>query len=105
MFNESEYSRVLFAKYKSCGGNCSLEELKESIIQSVKDNPELWKDKDLTYGLENLIKSLIYIWCTDYHEIIKLAEEKEIDIDKYVSLSPEVKETINALRNKTKSME
>jgi len=65
----------LYQQYISCSGNLSLQEIYDSCRSSIENNPDKWQSKDLDEAVKNLLVALVYIRCTSYSEIMKLAEE------------------------------
>jgi hypothetical protein len=88
----------LHQQYVSCGGNLSLEEIYNSCIDSIENDPDRWQSKDLEEAVKNLLVALVYIRYTPYSKIMELAEESlDKRSEKYLSLSQEVKNTIKSL--------
>jgi len=88
----------LYQQYVSCGGDLSLEEIYNSCIDSIENDPDRWQSKDLEEAVKNLLVALVYIRCTPYSKIMELAEESlDKRSEKYLSLSQEVKNTIKSL--------
>jgi len=88
----------LYQQYVSCGGDLSLEEIYNSCIDSIENDPNKWQSKDLEEAVKNLLVALVYIRCTPYSKIIELAEENlDKRSEKYLSLTQEARNTIEAL--------
>lgn len=96
-----QHINKLYDDYVRCGGNMTLQDIYKSCTDSFISDPDKWPENpNLEEATENLLRSLVYIRCTPYNKIMELAEESQINKDKYDQLSPDVKKTIQSLKDR-----